>query len=61
MHDLYRRYIDGWRHRIGDTLMLFGTAGPIGPGGAWGMVEHVGQTAAEAPKLRAMQEELAVP
>ncbi len=61
MHDLYRRYIDGWRRRVGDTLMMFGTAGPIGSGGAWGMVEHVGQTAAEAPKLRAMQEELAIP
>lgn len=61
MHDLYRRYIDGWRRRVGDTLMMFGTTGPIGSGGAWGMVEHVGQTAAEAPKLRAMQEELATP
>lgn len=60
MAELYRRYIDSWRKRVGDVLMMFGTAGPIGKGGAWGMVEHIGQTPAEAPKLRAMQEELKI-
>jgi hypothetical protein len=61
MHDVYRRYVGEWRKRIGNLLMMFGTAWPIGPGGAWGMVEHVGQSPAEAPKLRAMREELGQP
>ena len=61
MHDAYRHYIGGWRKKIGNLLTMFGTAGPIGPGGAWGMVEHAGQSPAEAPKLRAMREELGQP
>lgn len=57
MYAAYKRYIRGWKAHIGDTLMLFGTTGEIGRGGAWGLVEHSGQPASEAPKLRAALEE----
>jgi hypothetical protein len=60
MYQTYRRYIEGWRTKVGDTLALFGTTGGIGPGGAWGLTEHSGQAAAEAPKLRAVIEQRAL-
>ena len=53
MYLAYRRYIEMWRSRVGDALMLFATTGDIGPGGAWGLSEHSGQSPEEAPKLRA--------
>jgi len=53
MYQTYRRYIEAWRVKVGDTLMLFATTGGIGPGGAWGMAEHSGQSPTDAPKLRA--------
>ena len=57
MYDVYKRYIKEWRTRVGDTINFFGSVGVIGPGGAWGLVEHSGQPASEAPKLRAVLEE----
>jgi hypothetical protein len=58
MYDLYRHYISGWRTQIGDTMMLFGTVFRIRRSGAWGLLEYDGQPAAEAPKFRAVQDEL---
>jgi hypothetical protein len=57
MHDVYKRYIDDWRNRVGDTLVLFANVGGIGTFGAWGLSEHSGQPVSEAPKLRAVLEE----
>ena len=57
MYDVYKRYIDDWRSRVGDTLTLFANVGGIGPFGAWGLSEHSGQPVSEAPKLRAVLEE----
>lgn len=58
MYDAYRQYITEWRTRIGDLLTLYADVGPIYRWGAWGLSEHSGQSADEAPKLRAVQEEL---
>lgn len=58
MYDIYKRYIDGWRARVGDTMVLFASVYPIGQFGAWGLLEYDGQPAANAPKWRAVQEEL---
>jgi hypothetical protein len=53
MYETYRRYIAAWRTQVGDALTLYATTGGIGPGGAWGMAEHSGQSPNDAPKLRA--------
>ena len=58
MHDLYKSYIDDWRARVGDTMMLFSAAGAIGGYGAWGLREYDTQPAAAAPKWRAVEEAL---
>lgn len=58
MYDLYKRYIASWRSRIGDVLALYSSTGAINRYGAWGLAERPGQPAAEAPKLRAVAEEL---
>lgn len=57
MYRAYKAYIAAWRTRIGDMLTIFATVGRIGRGGAWGLAEHSGQPASEAPKLRAVLEE----
>lgn len=57
MYGVYKRYINDWRSRVGDTLTLFSNVGGIGPFGAWGLSEHSGQPISEAPKLRAVLEE----
>ena len=58
MHDLYKSYIDDWRARVGDTMMLFSASGAIGGYGAWGLKEYDTQPAAAAPKWRAVEEAL---
>lgn len=58
MHDMYKRYLDGWRTRIGDTIIMFGTVYETGTFGSWGLVENYDDTEATAPKLRAVREEL---
>ena len=55
MAAVYRRYLDAWRARVGDRMMLYASASPIGEAGAWGLVEYAGQTEADAPKLRAVR------
>jgi hypothetical protein len=56
MYDLYRRYLDGWRTQVGDTLVLFSSVKPINRFGAWGLAEYPGQPESEAPKLRAVRD-----
>jgi hypothetical protein len=58
MYDLTKRFIEGWKTRVGDTLMIFGSVFPIGRSGAWGLLEYDGQPPSEAPKYRAVMEEI---
>lgn len=55
MAAVYRRYLEMWRTRIGDRMMLYASSSPIGDAGAWGLTEYAGQPEADAPKLRAVQ------
>lgn len=55
----YTRFLDGWRDRIGDLLVLYQLDGGIGAFGAWGLREYTGQPLGEAPKARAVQDFLA--
>jgi len=59
MYDAYKAYLEGWRTKIGDTLVLYGSSGEIGRFGAFGLVEYAGQPLADAPKMRAVQDEIA--
>lgn len=60
MADAYKYYLESWRAKLGDTIMLYYSAGPIGRFGAWGLSEYIGQPIAEAPKLRAVRDEIAL-
>lgn len=55
MGAVYARYLELWRERLGDTLMLYASTAPIAEYGAWGLREYAGQPLAEAPKLRAVR------
>lgn len=55
MGDVYARYLEGWRRRFGDTLVLYATSAPIAEYGAWGLQEYAGQPASETPKLTALR------
>lgn len=55
MAAIYTRYLERWRDRVGDRLMLYASTAPIGEYGAWGLTEYAGQPTADAPKLRAVQ------
>ena len=59
MYDAYRKYIRFWRDQIGDVLMLWCSSGAISRYGGWGLVEYVGQPLSEAPKMRAVRDEMA--
>lgn len=59
MYDLYKQYIATWRTSIGDVMMLYSSSGSISKYGAWGMSEYIGQPLENAPKMRAVKEELA--
>jgi len=60
MYDAYKKYLDLWRTRIGDTIVLYGSSSAISRYGAWGLTEYVGQPIAEAPKMRAVREAMAL-
>ncbi len=55
MGEVYLRYLEGWRRRFGDTLVLYAATAPIGEYGSWGLREYAGQPAAETPKLSAVR------
>ena len=57
MYGTYKHYIEAWRQRVGDTLMLFADVSTIRTSGAWGLAERNGQPISETPKLRAVLEE----
>ena len=56
MYGLYRRYLSMWRHQVGDVLCLLTSVSPPGISGAWGLAAREDDTAALAPKLRAVRE-----
>jgi len=56
MGRLYKEYLDGWRRSGGTTFVAFSSMGRFSKWGCWGLMEHHGQTAAEAPKYRAVVE-----
>jgi len=58
MYDAYKRYLETWRTKIGDTLILYNSSGSISRYGAWGLIEYIGQPLSEAPKMRAVREQL---
>ena len=49
----YARYLDEWKRRIGDDIVLYALTSPIGAGGSWGLREYSGQPLSDAPKLQA--------
>jgi hypothetical protein len=55
MEGVYRRYLEQWRDRVGDRLMLYASTAPISEHGSWGLREYAGQPLAETPKLRAVR------
>ena len=59
MYEAYKKYLDIWRSRIGDTIMLYSSSGTIGRFGSWGLIEYIGQPPSETPKMRAVREAIA--
>ncbi|PZQ57662.1 MAG: hypothetical protein DI555_01740 [Novosphingobium pentaromativorans] len=55
MGDVYARYLEGWRRRFGDTLVLYASTAPVSEYGSWGLREYAGQPAEETPKLTAVR------
>lgn len=60
MYAAYKKYLDFWRAQIGDTVSLWVASGGISRYGAWGLVEYVGQPLSDAPKMRAVQDQIAL-
>jgi hypothetical protein len=54
MGTAYARYMNNWKDKFGDGLMLYADVGPISQYGSWGIQEYVGQPASLAPKLQAV-------
>lgn len=54
MEGVYTSYLQRWRSRLGDRMMLYASTTPIGEHGSWGLREHAGQPLAETPKARAV-------
>ncbi|TCM20822.1 hypothetical protein EDF56_102485 [Novosphingobium sp. PhB165] len=55
MGAIYARYLEGWRQRFGDTMVLYASTTPIAGYGSWGLREYAGQPLSEAPKLAAVR------
>lgn len=56
MYEIYKRYLNDWKAKIGDTLTLYSATGSISKYGAWGIREYAGQPLTETPKRRAVLE-----
>jgi hypothetical protein len=59
METAYRLYIDRWRDRNGDLMVIMNDVSGFGAYGAWGLLEYLGQPIEEAPKARAVNSYLA--
>ena len=60
MYDAYMKYMNFWRTRIGDLMMLYSSSGSISKYGGWGLIEYIGQPLSEAPKMRAVRDQMAL-
>ncbi len=58
MYDMYRKYLTAWNSQIGDLMTLYAATGSFDQYGAWGLREYTGQSLAETPKRRAVQDYL---
>ncbi len=56
MYDLYKSYIEGWKARSDDLMVLYSATGPAGGGGGLGHAEYAGQPVDQTPKRRAALE-----
>ena len=56
MKNVYLRYLNAWKARIGDVIALYGHVAPIAKFGSWGLLEYGGQPIEEAPKMQAVRE-----
>ncbi len=61
MHELVARYLAGWARNAGDVLCLYNSVSRPTSWGMFGLAEWENETPAEAPKLRAVREFMAVP
>ncbi len=61
MEQAYLTYLEQWRTRFGDRIMLYASTAPISVHGSWGLREYGGQSLAEAPKARAVEHFLGRP
>jgi hypothetical protein len=61
MYDLYRTYFDAWFDAGGEVFAHYSYCTTPGQYGSFGALEHLGQTAAEAPKYRALMDIVALP
>jgi F0F1-type ATP synthase membrane subunit c/vacuolar-type H+-ATPase subunit K len=55
MGHAYTRYLNGWRSKVGGTIMHYSSTGPISQFGSWGLREYPGQPLSETPKLAAVK------
>jgi len=54
MRQLYLDYLAGWRQNGGTLAAIFSSMGRYSKWGSWGLMEHHGQSPAEAPKYQAV-------
>lgn len=55
MYDLYTAYLSKWGEAGGGVMAMFNSMGAYIKWGSWGLLEHEGQTEADAPKYRAVR------
>lgn len=60
MYEMYKAYMDAWREKVGDVMVLYCSSSEIGRFGAFGLIEYVGQPVEDAPKMRAVRDEIAL-
>jgi hypothetical protein len=58
MEALYADYLRRWRTEIGDLMVLYNLSGTFSQYGSWGLREYTGQPLADAPKMRAVANEI---
>jgi hypothetical protein len=54
MRQLYLDYLGGWKANGGTLAAIFSSMGTYSKWGSWGLMEHHGQSPADAPKYQAV-------
>jgi len=54
MEALYRRFLEQWKAKIGDTLVLYNSVSTPSSGGSFGHRLYTGQPVEDSPKMRAV-------